>query len=95
MKLLPRAVDLEVTLFTKQKPNMNAKECNYAAESTGQFNSNPGSEVEQLETDGESRRSFLTKMIVAVAATAAASFPYISARAAENPSIKFGLLEDR
>jgi len=74
---------------------MNAKECNYAAESTGQFNSNPGSEVEQLETDGESRRTFLTKMIVAGAATAAAGFPYISARAAENPSIKFGLLEDR
>ncbi len=74
---------------------MNAKECNYAAGSTGQVNSNPGSEVEQLETDGESRRSFLTKMIVAGAATAATGFPYISARGAENPAIKFGLLEDR
>src|ERR1700730_4618421 len=74
---------------------MNAKQCNYAAGSTGQFNSNPGSEVEQLETDGESRRSFLTKMIVAGAATTVSGFPYIRALAAENSTIKFGLLEDR
>jgi hypothetical protein len=74
---------------------MNAKQCDYEAGSTGQFNSNPEPEVEQLETDGESRRSFLTKMIVAGAATAVAGFPYVRARAAEPAAIKFGLLEDR
>ena len=51
--------------------------------STGQFDSNPGSEVEHRETDGESRRSFLTKMIVAGAATSVSSFPYIRAVAAK------------
>ncbi len=82
---------------------MNTKQCDYVAGSTGQFNSNLGSEVEHRETDGESRRSFLTKMIVAGAATSVSSFPYIRAVAAENPpvkdaanqTIKFGLLEDR
>ncbi len=65
-------------------------------EVTGQFNSYPAPEGEQLEIDGESRRSFLSKMIVAGAATALAGFPYIRARGAETPpSIKFGLLEDR
>jgi branched-chain amino acid transport system substrate-binding protein len=78
---------------------MNTKQCDYVAGSTGQFNSNLGSEVEHRETDGESRRSFLTKMIVAGAATSVSGFPYIRALAAENPpanqTIKFGLLEDR
>ena len=74
---------------------MNSKQCNYEAGSPGQFHSNPVSEVEELETDGESRRSFLKKIIVAGAATAVTGFPYTRAQAAENPSIKFGLLEDR
>jgi len=74
---------------------MNTKQCDYVAGCTGQFNSNSGQEVAQLETDGESRRSFLTKMIAAGAATAVAGFPYIRARAAEPTPIKFGLLEDR
>src|SRR6516225_11665740 len=74
---------------------MNAKQCDDVTGCTGKFNSNPESEVEQLEKGGESRRSFLTKMIVAGAATAVAGFPYIRARAAEPAPIKFGLLEDR
>ena len=74
---------------------MNAKQCDYVAGCAGQFDSDPPPEVERPVTDGESRRSFLTKMIVAGAATAVTGFPYIRARAAENPSIKFGLLEDR
>ena len=73
---------------------MNAKQSDYVTGCSGQFNS-PEAEVEHLETDGESRRSFLTKMIVAGAATAVAGFPYIRVRAGESPSIKFGLLEDR
>ena len=75
---------------------MNTKQCDNEAGNAGQFNSNPAPEVEQLETEGESRRSFLTKVIVAGAATAVTGFPYIRARAAEPPAtIKFGLLEDR
>ena len=49
---------------------MNSKQCDCEAGSTGQYNGNPGSEFEHLETDGESRRSFLKKIIVAGAATA-------------------------
>jgi urea transport system substrate-binding protein len=75
---------------------MNTKQCDNVAGNSGQFNSNPAPEVEQLEGEGESRRSFLTKVIVAGAATAATGFPYIRARAAEPAAtIKFGLLEDR
>ena len=50
---------------------MNAKQCEDVTGCTGKFN-NPEPEVEQLEKGGESRRSFLTKMIAAGAATAAA-----------------------
>ncbi len=81
---------------------MNSKQCEYSAGSTGQSNSNPELEVEHSETDGDtalSRRSFLTTMMAAGAATAVTGFPYIRAQAAENPpknpTIKFGLLEDR
>src|SRR5216117_2216319 len=75
----------------KWSQNMNAKQSDNVGGSTGQFNSNPEPEVEQVEREGKSRRSFLTKIIAAGAATAVTGFPYIRARAAEPAAIKFGL----
>jgi len=59
----------------------------------GQVNSNPGSESSNWK--GRRVAAQLPHKMIVAGAAAATGFPYISARAAENPAIKFGLLEDR